>query len=47
MADIDPRIAKIVADTMGIDTHNNVDVPLTISELPGPNIDMAGEMKKS
>ena len=43
----DPRIADIVARTIGIDTHNHVDVPLTSAEMPGPNIDLAGEMKRS
>ena len=47
-ADItDPRVADIVATTLGIDTHNHVDVPLTDAELPGPDIDLAGEMKRS
>jgi membrane dipeptidase len=45
--DIDPRVAKIVADTIGIDTHNHIDVPLTVGDVPGPNIDLAGEMRKS
>jgi membrane dipeptidase len=45
--DVDPRTARIVADTIGIDTHNHIDVPLTTSEVPGPNIDLAGEMKRS
>ena len=44
---VDPRVAGIVAKTIGIDTHNHVDVPLTAAELPGPNIDLAGEMKRS
>src|SRR4249919_3701406 len=43
----DPRVAKIVAKTIGIDTHNHIDVPLNVSELPGPKIDLVGEMKKS
>jgi membrane dipeptidase len=43
----DPRVADIVAKTVGIDTHNHVDVPLTAAEMPGPNIDLAGEMKRS
>lgn len=43
----DPRIAAIVARTFGIDTHNHIDVPLIKSELPGPKVDLAGEMKKS
>ena len=45
--EIDPRIAALVASTIGIDTHNHIDVPLTKAEMPGPNIDLAGEMKKS
>jgi len=43
----DPRVADIVARTIGIDTHNHVDVPLTAAEMPGPDIDLAGEMKRS
>ncbi|MNK70687.1 Membrane dipeptidase [compost metagenome] len=43
----DPRIAAIVAKTFGIDTHNHIDVPLIKSELPGPTVDLFGEMKKS
>ncbi|QEC78230.1 dipeptidase [Mucilaginibacter ginsenosidivorax] len=45
--EVDPRVAKIVADTLGIDTHNHIDVPLTAAEVPGPDINLAGEMKKS
>jgi microsomal dipeptidase-like Zn-dependent dipeptidase len=45
--DIDPRVAGIVAATIGIDTHNHIDIPLTATEIPGPNIDLAGEMKQS
>jgi membrane dipeptidase len=44
---IDPRVADIVANTIGIDTHNHIDVPLTAAEMPGPDIDLAGEMKRS
>jgi len=43
----DPRVAEIVASTLGIDTHNHVDVPLTAAELPGQDLDLAGEMKRS
>ncbi len=43
----DPRVANIVAKTIGIDTHNHIDVPLTAAELPGPDIDLAGELKRS
>jgi membrane dipeptidase len=43
----DPRVADIVAKTIGIDTHNHIDVPLTAAEMPGPDIDLSGEMKRS
>lgn len=45
--DIDSRVADIVAKTIGIDTHNHIDVPLTAAEMPGPDIDLVGEMKRS
>lgn len=44
---IDPRVAEIVARTIGIDTHNHVDVPLNAAELPGPKVDLSSGMKKS
>ena len=43
----DPRIAKIVAKTIGIDTHNHIDVPLSILPSGRPQIDLVGDMKKS
>jgi len=43
----DPRVNEIVAKTIGIDTHNHIDVPLNIAELPGPKLELAGEIKKS
>jgi membrane dipeptidase len=43
----DPRVAAIVAATIGIDTHNHIDVPLIAGEVPGPDIDLTGEMKRS
>lgn len=45
--DFDPGIAGIVERTFGIDTHNHIDVPLIKSELPGPKVDLAGELNKS
>jgi membrane dipeptidase len=45
--DVDPRVAELVASTIGIDTHNHIDVPLTAAEVPGPDLDLAGEMKRS
>ncbi|KFC21380.1 dipeptidase [Epilithonimonas lactis] len=41
------EVAKIVARTFGIDTHNHIDVPLNLAELPGPKLDLMGEIKKS
>ncbi|QMW04733.1 dipeptidase [Spirosoma foliorum] len=43
----DPAVAAIVASIIGVDTHNHIDVPNIAAELPGPAIDLAGEMKKS
>ena len=45
--EVDPRVLKLVASTIGVDTHNHIDVPLTADQVPGPNIDIAGEMKRS
>ncbi len=45
--EIDPRVIEIVKRTIGIDTHNHIDVPLNKPELPGPKIDLATEMKTS
>ncbi len=43
----DPTINKIVKNTIGIDTHNHIDVPLDTDELPGPKLDLSGEIRKS
>jgi membrane dipeptidase len=43
----DAHVSKIVAATIGIDTHNHIDVPLTTAEMPGPDIDLATEMRRS
>jgi microsomal dipeptidase-like Zn-dependent dipeptidase len=43
----DPRIAAIVARTMGIDTHNHIDVPLAKNELQGSRSDLSAELKRS
>jgi len=44
---VDPGVAAIVTKTIGIDTHNHIDVPITAEELPGPQVDLAGNMTKS
>lgn len=46
-AALDPHTAKIVENTIGVDTHNHIDVPMTDAERPGPDIDLRGEIKKS
>ena len=43
----DPQVARIVARTIGIDTHNHIDVPLDKAELPGPALALPDEIKKS
>ncbi len=43
----DSRVSDIVATSLGIDTHNHIDVPLTAAEMPGPDLDLAGEIKRS
>ncbi len=43
----DPTVDEIVKNTIGIDTHNHIDVPLDTDELPGPKLDLPGEMKTS
>lgn len=45
--EIDQRIAALVAKTISIDTHNHIDVPSKMAELPNTKIDVSGEMKKS
>jgi membrane dipeptidase len=47
ISDPDLRVVAIVAKTIGVDAHNHIDVPLLTAEVPGPNIDLAGEMIKS
>jgi membrane dipeptidase len=46
---IEPKLVSIANKimAMGIDTHNHIDVPLNTAELPGPKIDLSGEMKLS
>ena len=36
-----------MAKTIGVDTHNHIDVPMNAADVPGPNLDIAGELKKS
>jgi membrane dipeptidase len=43
----DPNVAAIVAKVIAIDTHNHIDVPMNMAELPATKIDLLAEMKKS
>ena len=45
--EVDPKVAALVASTLGIDTHNHIDGPTNAADMPGPDIDLAGEMKRS
>src|SRR5580693_7642326 len=45
--DIDPRVTAIVNKTIGVDSHNHIDVPISSAELPGRVVDLAGQMKQS
>ncbi|MEO6684346.1 MAG: membrane dipeptidase [Dyadobacter sp.] len=45
--EIDPEIAKIVAQTIGIDTHNHMDMPFKPEEFNAQNYDLAAELRKS
>jgi membrane dipeptidase len=44
--EIDPRVAKLVAKTMAIDTHNHVDVRIN-PDQPMPKYDLSADFKKS
>ena len=44
---VDTRVADIVGKTIGIDTHNHIDVPLGDAEMPDPDLDLRGEMKRA
>jgi len=39
--------ADLVRSTIGIDTHNHIDVALSEADRPGPALDLAGEMTRS
>ena len=45
--EIDPQVAATVAGIIGVDMHNHIDVPLTAADVPGPDIDLAAELKRS
>lgn len=45
--EIDPRVSKIVAQTIGIDTHNHMDVPFDVASFANLTYDLRGEMTKS
>ena len=41
------RLAAIVGNTLGVDAHNHIDVPLNAAELPGPKINLGDEIRRS
>ena len=43
----DGRVATLVAKTLGVDMHNHIDVPLVTADVPGPDLDLAGELTRS
>lgn len=43
----DSKVSSIVNATIGIDSHNHIDVPLVTGDIAGPKIDLLGEMRKS
>jgi membrane dipeptidase len=45
--DVDPRIAALIAKTIGIDAHNHLDVPFTAAAFKDQQYDLAGELKRS
>ena len=45
--EVDPRVKKLVGGTLGVDTHNHIDVPLIAADVPGSDLDLAGEMRRS
>ena len=49
-AEIDPRVAQIVASTIAVDMHSHVQIRFVkdpASARPDPDLDLAGEMKRS
>lgn len=44
---VDLRVPGIVRATIGIDTHNHIDVPLTPDQVMPPGIDLGAEMRRS
>jgi microsomal dipeptidase-like Zn-dependent dipeptidase len=45
--EIDPAVAKIVAGSIGIDTHNHVDVPYKKQDFMSQQFNLAEQLKKS
>lgn len=41
------KVKKIVAKTIGIDTHNHMDVPFSLEQFKGQQYDLTNEMKTS
>lgn len=46
-AESESEVAKIVSGTIGVDTHNHLDVPFTDESFLAKQYDLSGELKKS
>jgi membrane dipeptidase len=42
-----PKVAATLAGSISIDTHNHIDVPFNAAEVPGPEVELSGEIKRS
>lgn len=47
IGDIDPKVADIIRKTIGIDTHNHMDVPFKSADFAADQYDLGGELKES
>ncbi len=45
--DTDKKVKRIIAKSIGIDTHNHMDMPIKADEFKSENYDLASEMKIS
>ena len=46
-AETDPRLARVLADTISIDMHSHVGIPFGKPNAPLPQFDLPGEMKRT
>ena len=46
-AETDPRLARVLANTISIDMHSHVGIPFGKPNAPLPQFDLPGEMKRT